>query len=106
MSGKPRLDAEVRKNRTRVGVNCSKQQKTLMEAAAVERGTDVGTLMLTYTLNGIGVLAAADTGKADGKVDVPVIINGTVGATLRARAAAMGVPPERILELLLGAGGG
>lgn len=101
MSRKPRLDAE---NRTRVGVICSKQQKLLMEAAAAARGTDLSTMMLTYALSGLGVLGAADRGES-AVGNVPVIINGTVGATLRARAAAQGVPPDRMLELLLGAGG-
>lgn len=100
MSRKPRLDA---KNRTRVSVICSTQQKELMEAAAVERGTDLSTMLLTYALSGMGVLAAADRGKKAVE-NLPVLINGSVGAKLRARAEQQGVPPERMLELLLGAG--
>lgn len=101
MSRKPRLDAE---NRTRVGVICSKQQKALLEAAAKRAGTDLGTLILTYALRGLGALAAADHGPQE-LADAPVIINGRVGAALRARATEQGVPPDRMLELMLVAEG-
>lgn len=103
MSRKPRLDAA---NRTRASVICSKQQKLILEEAAAARGTDLSTMLLAFALNGLGAFGTADK-KTIGALagEIPVIINGEVGATLRARAAKHGVPPERMLELLLGAGG-
>ena len=98
MSRKPRLDAE---NRTRASVICSRQQKIILEEAAAARGTDLSTMLLAFALNGLGAIGD----KKKSPHEIPVIINGKVGATLRAKAAEQGVPPERMLELLLGAGG-
>lgn len=99
MSGKKRFDASSRK---RIAVICSDQQKLLIEEAAKRLGCDASSLILSYTLRGIGALAA------DGKAKVeaaPVIVNGKIGARLRERADQQGVPPERMLELLLVGGG-
>jgi hypothetical protein len=96
MPPRKRIDAE---NRTRIPVVCSKQQKLMLEAAAVRSGCDLSTLILTYTLRGIGALGVTEVvGEAS---DAPVIVNGTIGARLRARAIEQGVQPDRMLELLL-----
>lgn len=100
MPPRKRIDAD---SRDRININCSKQQKVLLEKAAERSGADLSTLMVGYALRGIGALGAADRGEESAVM--PVIVNDKVGAALRARAAEHGVPPDRMLELLLMAEG-
>ncbi len=84
----------------RINLQCSREQKSQLVEAAQRAGCDLTTLILSHALAG----AARTAGAAPG--DTPVIINGAVGTKLRARAAEQGVPPERMLEMLLIAMGG
>ncbi len=82
-------------DRARVSLTCTKQQKAILVEASKRASCDLNTLILTHALAG----AAKSTGLTD--AEAPVIINGEVGAKLRERAAAQGVPPERLLHMLL-----
>jgi len=87
-------------DKARVSLVCSRQQKALLVSAAERAGCDLNTLILTHALAGASRSAGAEPGQA------PVIINGAVGAKVRARASEQGVPPERLVEMLLIAQGG
>lgn len=89
----PRRIAE--EDKARVSLMCSRQQKALLVSAAERAGCDLNTLILTHAISG----ASKSLGNAAG--EAPVIINGTVGAKLRERAAEQGVPPERLIDMLL-----
>lgn len=93
----PRRIAE--EDKARVSLMCSRQQKALLVSAAERAGCDLNTLILTHAIAGASRALGA-TGEA------PVIINGTVGAKLRERSAEQGVPPDRLVEMLLIAQGG
>lgn len=99
----PRKRTEIPQSKTRINVCCSTQQKVMFERAAKRIDCDVSTMMIAYTVKGIGVLGAAD---GEVESDLPVVVNGKLGASLRAAAAAQGVPVDRMLELLLVAEGG
>lgn len=83
----------------RIFLQCSTQQKALLVDAAERSGCDLTTLILSHALIGAARVPGVSAGEA------PLIINGSVGAKLRARAAEQGVPPERLVEMLLIAGG-
>lgn len=92
-----RISAE---DKARASLVCSRQQKAIILDAAKRAGCDLNTFVLTHALAGAARSAGSDP------VASPVIINGAVGAKLRARAAEQGVPPERLVEMLLIAQGG
>lgn len=90
----------AREDQARTSLQCSRQQKAILVDAAKRAGCDLNTLILTHALAGVG----RQTGAAPTD-DSPVIINGRVGAALRARAQEQGVTLDRVLEMLLLAGG-
>jgi uncharacterized protein (DUF1778 family) len=84
------------KDKTRIQVVCSRQQRQVLEDAAKATGSEFSVWVMAHLL--------VDAGKQN-VAAAPAIIAGDVADRLRASAQKQGVTPERLLEQLLAIGG-